>query len=162
MFLPVSAGRAGRAFLPRPSIDMLREPDHLASAGNWRGARMRPTAAKMARLLSGLSNFALVSIFKTSGTISTKVRVTGAAFSLVESRDGLQSDRFPHTRLPRHRKSLEEIYQDRLCPHRVAKRTAFRRLHNHRTALGPVPGIAVIRNRFYDLAAFMATLFRRL
>jgi hypothetical protein len=73
---------------------MLREPDHLASAGKWRGARIRPTAAGMARLLFGLSNFALESISKTSGTISTKVRVTGPAFSLVKSRDGLQSDRF--------------------------------------------------------------------
>ena len=138
---------------------MLREPDHLASAGKWRGARTRPTAAGMARLLSDLSNFALESISNASGTISTKVRITGPAFSLIESRDGLKSDRFPHTRLPRHRKNLEEIYRDRLCPHRIAKRTAFRRLHNHRTALGPVPGIAVIRNRFYDLPAFMATLF---
>jgi hypothetical protein len=73
---------------------MLREPDHLASTGKWRGARIRPTAAGMARLLFGLSNFALESISKTSGTTSTKVRVTGPAFSLVKSRDGLKSDRF--------------------------------------------------------------------
>jgi hypothetical protein len=73
---------------------MLREPDHLVSAGKWRGARTGLTAAKMARLLSGLSSFALESISKTSGTISTKVRITGPTFSLVKSRDGLQSDRF--------------------------------------------------------------------
>ena len=72
----------------RPSIDMLREPDQFASAGDGRRVEGRPTAADMARLLCGLSDFTLKSVSTTSGTISTKARKTGPAFSLNKSRHG--------------------------------------------------------------------------
>jgi hypothetical protein len=104
----------------------MREPDHIAPTGRRGGAMARPTAANMARLLSGLSIFALESIAKTNGTISTKARRTGPAFSLAQSRHGFLIRPFFLTQgIPRHQKRLEEILRGHLCPHRVAKRTAF-------------------------------------
>jgi hypothetical protein len=122
----VAAGRLRHASLRGLKIGELREPDHIAPTG-WRGGAMvRPTAAIMARLLSGLSIFALESIAKTSGTISTKARRTGPAFSLAQSRHGFLIRPFFLTQgFPRHQKRLEEILRGHLCPHRVAKRTAF-------------------------------------
>src|SRR5262245_8138006 len=81
--------------MPRPKVDILREPDHLASAGKDRGARIWPAGASMARLLSGFSNFTLESTFKTSGTISTTARIARTSlFALQEPERTVRSDRF--------------------------------------------------------------------
>jgi len=76
--------------MPIPKVDVQRGPDHLASAGNGRRATRRPAAAIMARPLSGLFDVALEAKFTANGTISPKPGSAGPAFSLVQSRDGLQ------------------------------------------------------------------------
>jgi hypothetical protein len=138
---------------------MLRGPDHFASAGPCRRATVKPAAATVARPLSGLLDIALEAKSRTNGTISTKARKNRT--SLFARTEPKRSDRFSsHKAFPRHQKCLEEIFGFTDCPHRFAKRTARSGLLVDRTAIGPVPGIAVIRYRFYDLPAVMATPFR--
>ena len=116
----------------------------------------------MARPLSSLSDVALEAKFKACGSISTKARMnTGPAFSLIQSRHGLSRPTvFSSTQgLPRHRKCLEESIGATNA--RIASRSerpVGRQLGSN--GAGPAPGIAVIRGRFYDLHAVMATLFR--
>jgi hypothetical protein len=114
----------------------------------------------MARPLSGLFDVELEAKVTASGTISTRPGKTGPAFSLIQSRHKPVSVRpfFLTQGLPRHQKCLEEIPRVH-CLVRLAgaKRAARRASLWDDTALGPVAGIAVIRNRFYDLHAAMAT-----
>jgi hypothetical protein len=121
----------------------LREPDHLAPAGERCGAKARPTAAMMARLLSGLSIFALESIAKTSGTISTKARrEPDQPFRSHRAGTDLSVRPFFLTQgFPRHQKRLEEILRGHLCPHRKRETNRlYRRLHKNRTALEACSG----------------------
>jgi hypothetical protein len=110
--------------MPRPKIDVLRGPDHLAPAGNGRGTTVRPAAARVARPLSGLSDVAREAIAKTCGTISTTARMKpDQPFRSYRAGANPSIRPFFLTQgLPRHQKCLEEISSGSLAA-RIALRT---------------------------------------
>jgi hypothetical protein len=148
--------------MPIPKVDVQRGPDHLASAGSGRRATRGPAAAIMARPLSGLFDVALEAKFTTSGTISTKARLRpDQLVSLLQSRDGpLVRPFFLHGAIGVTANASKKSIGITVRPPQPGKRPA-----RSRPVLGyalprPAAGIAMIRRRFYDLPAVMATLFR--